>query len=70
MGLFRDLDLRPVTLSVAPYALRKYGARGVDLASVVFEPPASRRFRDPDRLLPSFNPRLIDSFTWFRRLMD
>jgi hypothetical protein len=34
--------------------LRKYGARGVDLASVVFEPPASRRLRDPDRLLPSF----------------
>ena len=33
----------------------EYGARGVDLASVVFEPPASRRLRDPDRLLPSFS---------------
>jgi hypothetical protein len=32
MGLFRDLDLRPVTLSVAPYTLRKYGAGGADLA--------------------------------------
>jgi hypothetical protein len=29
MGLFRDLDLRPVTLSVAPYTLRKYGQAAV-----------------------------------------
>ena len=28
--------------AVSPYTLRKYGARGVDLASLVFEPPASR----------------------------
>jgi hypothetical protein len=42
---------------VAPRRSRRdeYGARGVDLASVVFKPPAGRRLRDPDRLLPSFS---------------
>jgi hypothetical protein len=43
----------PGTRRVGPRR-HEHRARGVDLASVVFEPPASRRLRDPDRLLPSF----------------
>jgi hypothetical protein len=39
---------------LSPYTLRKYGARGVDLASLMFEPPASRGSAIQTDFWPSF----------------